>query len=143
MNDDATTPIIPDFIFELFQNEIKKINMLFLKKICEHYHINFEEAKMYVEKDLKFSLELSNMEQIKIVKKQKLLDPEERCIARVYNNKEMHVYQCTRKKYDCDFCKRHKKMNDKDGLKHGTIKDSLPGELIPKELKKLKKYNIY
>lgn len=135
-----TTPCIPDFILLLFQNEIKKINLIFLENICKEYNIDFNEAKNKF-KDINF--ELTNIEQIKIVKKQKEHPSEIRCIARVYKQKDLEVIQCTRRKgIDCNFCKRHNDMYLEKRLKYGTINDEIPIEISSSILSKKKKYSI-
>ena len=44
-----TTPIVPDFILELFKNEIKKINLSLLEEMCKTYSIDINEAKTRVD----------------------------------------------------------------------------------------------
>jgi ribosomal protein S17E len=137
-----TAPIVPDFILNLFKNEIKKINISILEKFCKEFTINFDEAKIKLKDSLNIDFDLVNNEKIKVVNKQKELPSEDRCIARLFRKKDMEVNQCSRKKKDCDFCKRHEKMNDENRLKYGTINDEIPEEISEKKLNKIKKKNI-
>jgi hypothetical protein len=137
-----TTPIVPDFILELFKNEIKKINLGLLEEMCKTYNIDIEEAKTKLKDSLNINFDLNKNEKIKIVNKQKELPSEERCIARLFRKKDMEVFQCSRRKKECDFCKKHEKMYDEDRLKYGTINDDIPEALSEKKLIKIKKKTI-
>ena len=137
-----TTPIVPDFILELFKNEIKKINLGLLEEMCKTYSIDIEEAKTKLKDSLNINFDLNKNEKIKIVNKQKELPSEERCIARLFRKKDMEVFQCSRRKKECDFCKKHEKMYDEDRLKYGTINDDIPEALSEKKLIKIKKKTI-
>lgn len=138
-----TAPIVPDFILELFKNEIKKINLGLLEEICKTYDIDINEAKTKLQDSLNINFDLNKNEKIKIVNKQKELPSEERCIARLFRKKDMEVFQCSRRKKECDFCKKHEKMNDEDRLKYGTINDDVPEALSEKKLIKIKKKTIF
>jgi len=139
-----TTPIIPDFILKLFQNEINKININLLINFCKLFKVDLEDAKDKLKNELNISLDIDKNEKIKIVKKHKEAPKEERCCARVYRQKELEVGQCPRKHADgCgDFCKRHKKMNDEGRLKYGTISQAIPQELSATVLNKKKKITL-
>jgi len=137
-----TTPIVPDFILELFKNEIKKINLGLLEEMCKTYNIDIDEAKTKLKDSLNINFDLNKNEKIKIVNKQKELPSEERCIARLFRKKDMEVFQCSRRKKECDFCKKHEKMYDEDRLKYGTINDDIPEALSEKKLIKIKKKTI-
>jgi len=137
-----TTPIVPDFILELFKNEIKKINLDLLEEICKTYDINIEDAKNKLKDSLNINFELNKNEKIKIVNKQKELPTVERCVARLFRKKELEIVQCSRRKKNCEFCKKHEKMYDEDRLKYGTINDDVPEELSEKKLIKIKKKTI-
>ena len=139
-----TTPIIPDFILKLFQNEINTINNNLLNNFCKLFKIDLEDAKNKLKNELNISLEIDKNEKIKIVKKHKDAPQEERCCARVYRQKDLEVGQCPRKHAnDCgDFCKRHKKMHDEGRLKYGTINQTIPKEISPEVLNKKKKITL-
>lgn len=137
-----TTPLIPDFVLSLFQNEIIRINSDLLKKTCDIYNIDFEDAKNKLKKELHITFQIKQNEKIAIVKKQKIVEPAERCIARVFRKKDIEVLQCTRRKKDCDFCKRHETMFNEKRLKYGTIHEEIPHEISPTVLNKIKKNKI-
>lgn len=137
-----TSPIIPDFILELFRDEVKKVNLTFLERMCTLYKIDFEEAKNKLAKELKVSFEITTNEKVVIVKKQKEQDPEIRCIARVYRKKDLEVFQCTRKKHG-EFCGTHQKMFDKGTLKYGTIHEDVPEKLSDKNLSKISSKSLF
>jgi hypothetical protein len=139
-----TTPLIPEVVFNLFQNEITKINTVFLTKVCETYNLNIEDVKKTLEKELKVSFTLNPQEKVIIVKKQKVPEDNERCIARIYRRKDLEVLQCTRRRHNdttCDCCKLHGKMYHEGRLKYGLMTEPTPDELSPEVLskKKLKK----
>ena len=65
-----TTPIIPEFIVELFANEIYKINLRIVDIICSKYNLNVDDVKQTLEKDLNISFTI-NTDNIKLIKKNK------------------------------------------------------------------------
>ena len=132
-----TSPIIPDYILDLFRGEVAKVNITFLKRLCEMYKIDFEEAKQKLAKDLKIPFEITTNEKIVIIKKQKEQDPELRCIARLFKKKDLEVMQCTRKKKGGELCGIHQKMFDNDKLKYGLITEEVPEELSERILSKI------
>jgi hypothetical protein len=141
-----TTPFIPELIFGLFQDEIKKINVVYVSKVCSLYGIDFNDAMKKLECDADMGLTLTNTEKIRLVKKQKEPEPHERCIARVYRKKELEVLQCSRR-HQCGagmvFCKRHQTMHDEGRLKYGTISEEKPSEVTSPVLIKKKKITIF
>lgn len=66
-----TSVIIPDFIFQLFEKEITKINLMVVEAVCSRYNLNIEEVKTLLETDLKMNFKLlsQDIEQVKIIKK--------------------------------------------------------------------------
>jgi len=137
-----TTPIIPDFILDLFKDEIKKINLVLLEEMCKIYNIDIDDAKLKLQDSLNINFKLKNNEKIKILKKRKDTPSEERCIARLFRKSELIILQCNCKKKEGDFCKRHLKMENERRLKYGTINDEIPEELSDENLKKIKKKSI-
>lgn len=130
-----TTPILPEFILSLFENEIKNIIQKTLTIVSNKYDINVKELQSVVEKEMRFKLELDSTEDIIIIKKrQNLPETNERCIARIKKNGIL--LQCTRKSKHDDKCGFHCKPQQTK--KYGTIKDDLPEEPISK-----RKMNIY
>ena len=117
-----TTPLIPDFIIDLYENEMRKFAINVIDVIASRKKIDKEELYKIVEKGTGFDLKIvpESTETIKIVKikPRKLPDAEERCIARTYKN---GIYcRCTfHRSKGKDFCKRH----NLKPLKFGTIDD--------------------
>lgn len=140
-----TTLIVPDFVMQLFQKEIVKIIEKTIQTICEMYKLDVENVKKQAGTALNISFELSRNDKLVIVRKQNTANPEERCIARIFNKKDIDVFQCTRRKPKdgCDFCKRHQRMFDEGRLKYGTINDDIPEEISSPVLSKKKKSALY
>jgi hypothetical protein len=139
-----TTPLVPDFILQLFQDEVHKINSVVVQKMCTIYKIDYEDAVAKLADEAAIKLTLSNNQKIKLVKKQKEADPKHRCQARVFRKKDLEVLQCTRKTpaEGACFCKRHQKMHDEGRLKYGTINDVKPDEISTPALVKKKKHTL-
>ena len=138
-----TTPIVPDFILLLFQNEINNITTKVLEKVCTLYKLDIEEVKKRLKEEAKVDLAITRNEKIKVVKTQAELAPVERCIARVFNRQELCLMQCTRrhgKDYPC--CKKHQSMMDKGNLKHGTINEQIPTSFVER-MAKMKITKVY
>jgi hypothetical protein len=68
-----TSPIVPQFIFDMFEREIIKINSVIVHRICQEYHLDEEEVKQKLANDLaiNFNIIHEDIEQIKIIKKHK------------------------------------------------------------------------
>jgi flagellar basal body P-ring protein FlgI len=133
-----TSPMIPEVILDLFQNEINRIVKIAIKKICDEYDIDFEEATKIA--DIKLDLTLDNLH---ISKKQnpKILI-KERCQARMLRN--IGIQQCSRSKCDdTEFCKLHFKSFKNGTLKYGKITDPIPIDLDDYFLNMKNKRNIY
>jgi hypothetical protein len=66
-----TCAIVPQFIFDLFEREITKINSVIVHKICQEYNLDEEEVKQKLAKDLaiNFNIVHEDIQQIKIIKK--------------------------------------------------------------------------
>jgi hypothetical protein len=143
-----TTPLLPDFILKLFQDEVKKIALVFIKKLCDIFDLDVEDAKKKLGDAMDIEFVFTDNPHLKIVKKQKEIDPSERCIAKVYNKDRLGIRQCTRRRKDeeCRLCKKHMNMLQERKLKYGTIEDEEikePLEVLKKKVIKLKKYTIY
>lgn len=137
-----TAPVVPDFILNLFKNEIKKINLTIIENLCKIYNIDIDEAKLKLQDSLNINFELNKNEKLHFTTKQKELPTEDRCIARLFIKKNIEITQCSRRKKDCDFCKKHKKMNIEGRLKYGTINEEKPSEISDTKLNKIKKKSI-
>ena len=66
-----TCAIVPQFIFDMFEREITKINSVIVHKICQEYHLDEDEVKAKLANDMSinFNIVHEDIEQIKIVKK--------------------------------------------------------------------------
>jgi hypothetical protein len=66
-----TCPIVPDFIFQLFEKEITKLILLIVDKICDIHNLDKNQVKNQLNKELKINFKIvsEDIEQIKIVKK--------------------------------------------------------------------------
>lgn len=132
-----TSPILPDVILKLFQLEINSIVEIAVKKLCDEYDIDFEEAKQKT----KINLEVK-LDNLHISKK---IDPkhpvEIRCQARMCRSHG--IQQCSRRKKMDDFCLIHHKSLHNGTLKYGKMTDPIPIELQDNILKHKKKKNIY
>lgn len=129
-----TTPIIPDFILKLFQGEVDKIVQKEIQKVCELYHLNYEEVKTklgHVE------LKTTETNGFRIMKKNETFAPSEiRCMARMLH--DLEIKQCSKRRSVGAYCKKHAKHN-----KYGNINDPIPDELRPEVLNEKKKSKIY
>lgn len=139
-----TTPLIPEAIFGLFKDEIKKINTVVVTRLCGLYGLDVNDALQKLDEKANISLVLENTEVIKLVKKKKELETGERCIARLYKKKEMDLVQCSRRYMEggC-FCKLHQRMHDQGRLKYGTVNEDKPEEVSTPKLIKKKKITIF
>lgn len=135
-----TTPILPEFILTLFKNEVQTIVHKEVKKLCDIYNINYEEAKEklgYVEFDV------TETPGFRLMKKHETFAPnEERCQARMLH--DLEIKQCSRHKLaEGKLCKKHANMQKNNKLKFGLMDDPLPDELRPEVLNEKKKRTIY
>lgn len=138
-----TTPLLPDVILDLFQDEVKKINKSYIAELCKIYNIDFEEACQKMEEAGNISFTLVDNQYVKLVKKHKPVEDNERCHARIYSQKDLIVAQCSRQKRDeTNFCRMHAKMRDEGRLKYGTIHDKTPEEISDSKLKSKKKFKL-
>jgi hypothetical protein len=137
-----TAPVVPDFVLNLFKNEIKKINLIIIENLCKIYKIDIDDAKLKLEDSLNMNFELNKNDKLQFTTKQKELPVEDRCIARLFYKKQLEVTQCSRRKKNCEFCKKHDKMNIEGRLKYGTINEEKPAEISETQLLKLKKKSI-
>jgi len=128
-----TCVIIPDGVMKLMTAEVSKIVADHVKKLCEIYDLDYDEAMGHL--DLKINLDIK--EDYKIVKKRvSKLKPEERCIALLKGADE--IKQCDFKKADGkEFCKNHDRMHTSNRLAFGTIKDPLEQEIDHTDKRKI------
>lgn len=129
-----TTPMLPDFIISLFEDELKKIIRNILDHISTECHIDKQQLEHIVENKLNMPLHVITQyeEVIKIqkIKPRSIPTEENRCIARTYKNGIFDRCMCSKKKGE--FCKRHLYKHD-----HGTIHDDHQYEHVFKACKKL------
>jgi hypothetical protein len=146
-----TSPLIPDFIFRLFEKEVTKINLTIVETMCDLYGIDLHDAQSKLSKELNinFNIISEDIEQIKIVKKQQAgrreqktennastsndrslayhASPKLECCARVFVQSDLVVKQCSRFQIpESTFCKMHQQQFDGGKLKYGTIHDPKP-----------------
>lgn len=122
-----TTPMIPDYILRLYENEIRAIVKKTNLAISEKYNLNVEDLNTLTEEKIGLKLEIipEEVEVVKItrIKNRKICEPIERCIARVKSN---GIFcQCKFRFKDDKLCNKHGKCAN---LKFGTIQDPLPEE---------------
>jgi hypothetical protein len=133
-----TTPIVPDFIAELFKNEIQKIQENVVKQICDVYGLDQEEVMESIGlQEVKFEhsrLRISKKHETEYGSKKHT----EKCTARIFAASQVQLYQCKRSRLGgCNFCKTHLEMIKRGGLKWGTINDPVPQEVQVTQSKKL------
>lgn len=135
-----TTPILPEFILKLFQNEVNNIVQTEIKKVCELYQLNFDEV---IQKLGHIEIKTTEHPGFQIIKKKKnIVSKEKRCLARLLC--DLEIKQCSKPKIeDCDFCGLHMRLNEENKLKYGKINDPLPDELRPEILNEKKLNKIY
>lgn len=143
-----TSVAIPEFVLKLFEQKVVEINSIIVHKLCEHYMINEQEAKEFLQKEINinFNVVNENIEQVKVVNKtKKKMDNDARlCMARVYLASELVVKQCSRAQLDGkEFCKLHQKLHEEGKLKYGTINEDKPDCISSEKLKLKTKRNIY
>lgn len=118
-----TTPMIPDFIIDMFENEIRKVMNDALTVVAKEYNLDLQQIRRKVEKKIEMKLEIvpDTYETVKItkLKPRKIPDPESRCLARV--KKDNIICQCSFQAADGagkQFCTRHLTK-----MRYGTIND--------------------
>lgn len=107
-----TTVVIPDFIIDLFENEIRNIILKLLNGISTRFNLSESELVNAVSKDMQMDLRIipEEEEHIKIirVKPKKQLAHEDRCKGLV--KKDGIIRQCAFSHRDAsDYCLRHSK----------------------------------
>lgn len=135
-----TTPILPEFVLKLFQDEVNKIVQKEIKRLCDLYKIDYQEAKSKMG-----VIELKTTEHpgFRILKKkEKIVDKDCRCLARMLH--DLEVKQCSRQTSNqSKLCGIHANMKNKGRLKYGLVTDPLPDELRPEVLNEKKLTKIY
>lgn len=127
-----TTPMIPEFILTLYENEVRAIVKKVNVAISKEYNLNVIDLNNLVEEKvgLKLAIIPEEFENIKIVKKKcKNIDPEIRCIARI--KKDGLFCQCSAKFKEDKICGKHLKSK----MIYGTINDPLPEEKFKRKTK--------
>lgn len=130
-----TTPVIPEFILQLFSDEIRKILELAVDAIVESTGNDkaaimklLEGKRILAPRVVKHEEEVFRI--VRQKPRNKLPEDEHRCQARVC---KQHIFQqCAFSKKEGDFCKRHHKH-----LKHGTVNDPLPEDRSSKAVTKI------
>jgi hypothetical protein len=150
-----TCPLIPHFIFKMFEKEVVKINITIIEKICRLYNLDIDEVKSQLTQDININFNIidENIEQVKIIKKhvnnktdneQEIEKEKILCDARIYNASDLVVKQCSRSRMkDCNFCKLHQRLHEEGNLKYGTINDEKPECISTAKLNMKVKRKIY
>lgn len=161
-----TSPLVPEFIFEMFEREVTKINTVIVEKMCQIYDLDVTEAKERLSKELSinFNIVHEDIEQIKIVKKhnnkaksnkandgegsskdvEEENDINEQCEARVFVSTDLVVKQCSRSKMaESNLCKLHQRLKDEGKLKYGTINEEKPACISTAKLNTKVRRKIY
>lgn len=121
----------------LFQNEVNDIVLKAVKKLCDVYDIDFEEAKEVV--NVKLGVKTNDL---RIIKKHVPQHPPElRCMARMLH--EVEIKQCSHRRKHGDICGFHRWMEDRGRLRYGRMTDPLPMELSQKVLDNKRKAKLY
>ena len=134
----------PQFIFELFEKELRTIQISLLAKVAISHGLNHAEL---IEEFIPSRLILIPNTKTRVqVKKTNVTPsippPENRCMARVWNRGKGG--QCIRSRgvidnksaaaIECEYCSQHQKNR-----KHGRIDEPPSKEIFPKEAKSLYK----
>lgn len=134
-----TTPLVPWFIGDLFKEEINKIQLDVVDRICTFFCLDKEEVLKVIDvPEITFT-----DGSVRIIKK----NPEkygsksgkDKCIARVYDKNERTLCQCKRsQKKNCDkYCKSHFDLVKGNKLTLGTINDPVPKHIENKIVTKI------
>ena len=117
----------PQFILELLEKELRRVQSDLLEKVATKYNLDHAElVESFLPKQLKVCP--TKDVAITVTKKHTPLAPapaEVRCMARIWNRGKGG--QCTRaRREDSEYCTHH--MHNR---KHGKIEDVLPRQLYP------------
>ena len=93
-----TTPMIPDYIITLYENEIRKVVRSVLTVVSEDYNLNLKELEAKASNIIRLELIPEEFENISITKKKGniKIDDANRCIARMkkkWNICTMYTYR--------------------------------------------------
>jgi len=107
---------VPQFIFELFEKELRSIQIQLLTKVATKKRLDVEELiKEFLPEHLKLVSNTKTRIQVKKTHEPSLPPKAEvRCMARVWNRGKGG--QCTRERIQSDYCSQHEKNR-----KHGRI----------------------
>jgi hypothetical protein len=123
----------PNFIFEMFEEELTRIQRELLSKVASKYNLDEQTLHTeFLEKRVKLipNSEVTVVVKKQVVKKQKVAE-QSRCPARIWNRGRGG--QCTRPKKTndddtvCEFCAQH--MTNR---KHGVITEPVDKKIFPK-----------
>lgn len=139
----------PQFIFELFEKELRNIQISLLRKVATSKGLDLEELiNDFLPKELTL---IPNTKTIIHVKKKNAPPlppaPELRCMARVWNRGKGG--QCIRNRGELSNCNANSNVNNKQfsdycsqhekNRKHGRIDEPPSKDIFPKEAKSLYK----
>jgi Leucine-rich repeat (LRR) protein len=133
-----TSPLIPDFIVSLYQNEVNAIVKRILKHVCKKYDLPNEEVLALA--DNKLQVVPESQEKIRIIRSRprKLVESNERCIARVKAT-DGTFSQCKLRFKDakCKYCTRHQNKPSNFGHIHDNQDDLYEPPTMVRRIKKI------
>ncbi len=120
----------PSFIYQLLNDEIKRIKIKLIEDICEKLKVEDDKKEQLINEFINNIQIIPNAKmKIEVKKKFEPRQPAEikcRCLGRIWNRGKGG--QCTRQKLgDSDYCKQHI-----SNLKHGRIDEPINREQFPK-----------
>jgi hypothetical protein len=126
-----TTPLIPDFIVRMFENELRKIIGDIISYVSKEFGIDADILRKQVHRHVGIGIHVvkEDEEVVKIVKLKPRKAPDDvfRCKALIMKNGD--VQQCMlQKQTKCDFCKRHRTCPSKYGVIGDPSNVPIPGE---------------
>lgn len=123
-----TTPLMPDFIADMFNDEIRRIQEELIDRICREFKLEKAVVMKKMGLDgpcIKFSgmrFKILKYYDTKYGSKKKT----DKCIARIHNASENTLHQCKKSRCCGDFCMTHFDKKESTGLNWGTIHDPIP-----------------
>lgn len=121
----------PSFIFDMFEQELKRMQTELLSKVATKYNLNEAELLETFVNGTKLTIVPNNSVTVVVHKKvnnlnKQAVPADSRCSARIWNRGKGG--QCTR--HVCEqgrYCAQHS-----ENRKHGDITDSVDSKLFPK-----------
>jgi hypothetical protein len=134
-----TTPLVPWFISELFKQEISKIQVDIVERLCRAYGL--DKSEVLRELDIPEIEFVDNT--VRIIKRCDATygskTNTKKCVARVYDKNERTLLQCKRsQKKGCgEYCKSHHDLVKQNKLTLGKVSDPVPAFIKNKMTSKI------